>query len=103
MAESNQLTLRLPNRRQVARSGEALRVSVSPLATPNRATALAVYTHTQAEPASEWVIHHGLGRRPWVEVEDTDGDTCHGSRDDSDRDITVLSFCVPIAGQAFYS
>lgn len=42
---------------------------------PSTGEAGGTYEHTQASPATTWTINHGLGYRPNVAVEDSDGNS----------------------------
>ena len=63
------------------------------------------YTHTQAAPATTWVVSHNLGYRPaGVQVENAGGDdiTPEGLVHVNDNQLTI-EFLVAVSGTAYVS
>lgn len=58
------------------------------------------WRHAQLDPADTWVIHHGLGRRPAVSIEDSAGTLVHGDVTYLDEGRLVVRFAHPFAGHA---
>ncbi len=61
------------------------------------------YVHTQATPASDWIIPHNLGYYPNVHAEDSAGDDIEGDIVHDSVNQLTLSFSAATAGKAYCS
>lgn len=61
------------------------------------------YAHTQASPATTWTIDHGLGYRPNVAVEDTDGNSLDVTVQWPTVNRVLVLFGPSTAGKAYLS
>jgi hypothetical protein len=76
---------------------------MGPRGLPGTSGASGVFSFTQAAPAADWVISHGLGFAPAVRCEDSDGNDIIGAVSYRPDGTTVVSFNVPVAGTAHLS
>lgn len=58
------------------------------------------YSHSQMQPASEWVITHNLGVFPSVTVLDSTGEVVEGDISYVDSNTVILTFANPFGGSA---
>lgn len=58
------------------------------------------YVHTQTDPASVWVIDHGLGRKVHVTVFDPTDTVIYADVEHGSIDQTTVSFPSPVLGSA---
>ena len=59
------------------------------------------YIHTQASAATQWTINHNLGRTVAVTVFDSGGNVVIGSVLRVSANQVILTFNLPLAGQAY--
>jgi hypothetical protein len=59
------------------------------------------YVHVQGTPASTWIVTHGLGKFPAVDVVDTGGSVVIPSVHFDDVNTVTLTFGSPTTGKAF--
>lgn len=64
------------------------------------AAAGGIYRHTQSSPNTTWTVHHNLGFRPAVTVEDSGGSVVHGDVTHVDANTLTLAFGVAFGGFA---
>jgi hypothetical protein len=55
------------------------------------------------EPSATWIIQHGLGFRPNVNVVNAAGEVLYCQVTHADKNTAVLSFSQPFAGTATFS
>jgi hypothetical protein len=61
------------------------------------------FPFVQSTPANVWVINHGLGFRPNIAIEDSDGDSIDGLVTWPTNNMTVISFAATVSGKAYLS
>jgi hypothetical protein len=58
------------------------------------------YRHTQGVPATQWTVHHNLGKFPAVTVTDTSGSEVEGEVTHINNNMLVLTFSATFGGYA---
>ena len=61
------------------------------------------YIETLDTSKTEWVVNHGLGRYPNVQVVDSAGDVILVDIEHVDSNITILRYNTPMSGRAFFA
>lgn len=60
------------------------------------------YLHTQAAPASTWIVTHNLGLKVGCTLFDTSGELIYGDVTQGSLSTTTITFPSPIAGYAVF-
>lgn len=61
------------------------------------------YLHSQQSPSDTWTVTHGLGARPNISTFDSQGDMIEGDISHTSSNQAIITFGVPVAGNAYLS
>jgi hypothetical protein len=61
------------------------------------------YEYTQNQPSAEWVVNHGLNRKPSVTVVDSAGTEVFGEVVHVDNNNVIIRFSAGFSGEAFFN
>lgn len=82
-------------------NGNALPMTVSTTDVRVRGVGLTGYSHDQSVSEPEWLIEHGLGKKPSVTVVDSMNRTVMGEVEYIDNNVLIVRFKSAFKGKAY--